>query len=152
MINYKNVDKYKVIVLRFSLRYLKTAKNWHPLIYLRVFNTYVHCFIKTPRLDIFQNNILWIGLLTNPDISCKIYWGWPWGLSPNYGIVPVIAWPVNNKDQIVHSESPVVPCGWYQVLLRIQEKSCWCSADQVMASTQQTVLHPQIRSYPGTLK
>ena len=88
--NYKNVDKYHAhlfLILQFSLHYLKKAKNWHPIIYLRVCNTYFHCFIKKPRSDIFQTNIFWIGLQPNPDISWKIYWGWLWGLNPNYGIV-----------------------------------------------------------------
>ena len=92
MIKYKNVDKYQAhlfLILRFSLCYLKTATNWHPLIYLRVCNTYFQCFFKKPHLDILQTNIFWIILLTNPYISWKIYGGWPWGLNHNYGIVPI---------------------------------------------------------------
>ena len=76
--NNKNVYKYQVhlfLIFRFSLCYLKTAKNWHPLIYLRVCNTYFHCLIKKPRSDIFQINIFWMGLLLNPVISWKIHWG-----------------------------------------------------------------------------
>ena len=91
MINYKNVDKYQVhifLILHFSLCNIKTATNWHPLIYFWGCVTHTFTVLSKSPVKIFPKSRYSEPACHQTQISVeKSIVGWPWGLNPNHGIV-----------------------------------------------------------------
>ena len=87
-------------VLRFSLCYLKMAKHWHPLIYLRVFTMAICSYLQNGPTKYFNINQNLCLMVTNKIVHRSRFWQMPDGCKLKYPGVWVIVYSYqSNKEQ-----------------------------------------------------